>query len=198
MMDNKEKSKNYWDELYINGETGWDIGSAAPAISDYTDQLEKKDIKILIPGCGNAYEAGHLLETGFNNITLIDIAPALTSALEARFEKDWGKKINIITGDFFEHDDKYDLILEQTFLSALPPGKRPQYAEKMRSLLSPGGRLVGVLFNKVFEVSPPHGGSAEEYRLLFQKKFTIHKLEECYNSIERRRGTEVFINLEAI
>ena len=197
-MDNKEISKKYWNDLYINRDTGWDIGFAAPAIRDYTDHLNNRKIKILIPGCGNSYEAAHLLSTGFIDITLIDIAPALTATLEARFANEPGNRIKIITGDFFEHAGKYDLILEQTFLSALPPAMRPGYVDKMHSLLSPGGRLVGVLFNKVFDVSPPYGGSEEEYRQLFKEKFIIHKLEQCYNSIDRRKDSEVFINLEAI
>jgi methyl halide transferase len=196
-MENNDPSKNYWNELYLKQETGWDIGFAAPAIRDYVDQLQDKHIKILVPGCGNAYEAAHLLSSGFTDITLIDIAPALTATLQVRFANELGKRIHIITGDFFEHNGKYDLILEQTFLSALPPDLRTKYADKMHSLLLPGGRIAGVLFNKVFDVSPPYGGTIEEYRQLFQEKFIIHKLEACYNSIERREGSEAFINLEA-
>jgi methyl halide transferase len=134
-------NKDYWNELYQSNDTGWDIGYPSPAIQAYMDQLENKNLSILIPGCGNSYEAEYLLQNGFTNITLIDIAPLLTQALEVRFQhsKD---KVSIITGDFFEHEGKYDLILEQTFLSALPPSLRPAYADKMHSLLNPGGKLI--------------------------------------------------------
>jgi hypothetical protein len=40
-----------------------------------------KDIAILIPGCGNTYEAAYLLEQGFTNVTVIDIAPTLVKIL---------------------------------------------------------------------------------------------------------------------
>jgi SAM-dependent methyltransferase len=166
-------------------------------LKEYIDQLNGKTIAILIPGCGNAYEAEYLLTQGFTNITVIDIAPLLTAALEKKFRKEVGKTINIITGDFFEHEGKYDLILEQTFLSALDPLIRPTYIEKMHSLLKPRGRLVGVLFSQVFEDGPPFGGTLQEYKLLFSKKFKIKTLELCSNSIERRRGSEVFINMIA-
>ena len=65
----------------------------------------------------------------------------------------------------------------------------------MHSLLVKGGHLAGVLFNQEFEGGPPYGGTAQEYKLMFSKKFTIKTLELCYNSIERRKGSEVFINL---
>lgn len=66
----------------------------------------------------------------------------------------------------------------------------------MHELLSPGGKLAGVLFNRRFEESPPFGGSIEEYETLFKPQFEIKVLAPCYNSIERRAGTEVFINLK--
>ena len=196
-MHGKTMSKDYWNNLYNNEETGWDIGFPSPAIKEYVDQLDNKAMPILIPGCGNAYEAEYLLAQGFTDVTLIDIAPSLTTALENKFEKDIGKRIKIITGDFFNHDGTYQLVLEQTFLSALDPSLRTKYADKMHSLLLKGGHLAGVLFNQVFEDGPPYGGTLEEYILMFEGNFIIKKLEVCNNSIERRKGQEVFINLVA-
>ena len=191
-------SKDYWNNLYDKNETGWDIGFPSPVLKEYVDQLTNKDIAILIPGCGNAYEAEYLLTQGFTNVTVIDIAPSLTAVLKTKFKKEAGKSIKIVTGDFFNHAGAYDLILEQTFLSALDPSVRPLYVDKMHSLLSQGGHLAGVLFGKVFEEDgPPFGGTRQEYKMMFSKKFKIKKLEPCYNSIERRKGTEVFINLVA-
>lgn len=196
-MQGKTMSKDYWNHLYNNNETGWDIGFPSPAIKDYIDQLDSRDQSILIPGCGNAYEAEYLLAQGFTDVTLIDIAPSLTAALESKFKEDIDKRMKIITGDFFNHDGRYQFILEQTFLSALDPSVRTSYADKMHSLLRKGGHLTGVLFNQVFEDGPPYGGTVQEYRVLFSKNFEIKKLELCYNSIERRKGMEVFINLIA-
>jgi methyl halide transferase len=47
----------YWSERYEKSQTGWDVGNVSPALKDYFDQLTDKSISILIPGCGNAYEA---------------------------------------------------------------------------------------------------------------------------------------------
>ena len=191
-------SKEYWNSLYDKDEIGWDIGFPSPAIKGYVDQLTNKDNAILMPGCGNAYEAEYLLAQGFTDVTLIDIAPSLTAALDKKFRNEIGNRIKIVTGDFFEHTGMYNHILEQTFLSALDPSVRPIYVDKMHSLLKKDGHLTGVLFGKVFEEDgPPYGGTLQEYKQMFSKKFRIKKLEPCYNSIERRKGAEVFINMIA-
>lgn len=187
-------TKDYWNDLYKKNDIGWDVGKASSPLAAYIDQLTNKDVKILIPGCGNGYEAEYLLKSGFTDITLIDIAPALTEQLKERFKNN-EDHIHIITGDFFEHTGEYDLILEQTFLSALDPSLREAYANQLNNLLKPGGKVAGVLFSKHFDDNPPHGGSIEEYKNLFGEKFIINVLEPCYNSIKRRQGSEVFINL---
>jgi UDP-glucose 4-epimerase len=35
--------KNYWSDRYISGKTGWDIGFASNAISQYLDQIKNKE-----------------------------------------------------------------------------------------------------------------------------------------------------------
>jgi SAM-dependent methyltransferase len=188
--------KNYWDTRYQRQETGWDVGAVSIPLKAYIDQLSDKNISILIPGCGNAYEAEYLLAAGFTNVTLIDISPSLVETLKEKFTASEQQKILIICADFFELDSTYDLVLEQTFFCALDPALRAAYAEKMYALLKPGGKVVGVLFDRGFEGGPPFGGSKMEYERLFAKRFTIKKMEACYNSIGPRSGSELFIILE--
>lgn len=188
-------SDQYWSDRYISGQTGWDTGGPATPLKEYIDQITNKNIAILIPGCGNAYEAAYLAEKGFTNITLIDISAILAQQLKEKFA---GTGIKVLHGDFFHHTNQYDLILEQTFFCALDPVQRKDYAEKMYALLKPGGKLVGVLFNKNFEGGPPFGGNADEYRKLFSPLFNIKTMETCYNSIKPREGTELFIILKKL
>jgi SAM-dependent methyltransferase len=183
----------YWSNRYLENKTGWDIGFGSSPLTKYISQLKDKNISILIPGCGNAYEAEILLEQGFKDVTVLDISPVLTEELKKKFIN---KPIKIINTDFFDHTGEYDLILEQTFFCALDPMQRNDYAEKMVTLLKPGGKLVGVLFNRQFEGGPPFGGTKEEYELLFSKIFSIKKMELCYNSIEARKNSELFIILQ--
>lgn len=192
-----------WDERWKNGQTGWDLRTASPPLYEYCLQIPqalRPAMRVLIPGCGNGYEARFLLEHGFGNITLLDIAPTAVEIMRQRFEADlngdWSDRLQLVCGDFFEHEGQYDLILEQTFFCAIEPVLRPAYVLKMKGLLAPGGRLAGVLFDREFEGGPPFGGNREEYAALFAPHFTIKTLAPCYNSVAPRTGTEVFVILE--
>jgi methyl halide transferase len=103
---------------------------------------------------------------------------------------------NIIIEDFFEHNGKYDLIIEQTFFCAIFPSERKKYAERIYELLNSGGKLVGLLFNHEFDNKfPPYGGTKEEYLEYFNPFFQIKYFSTAYNSIKPRAGRELFINL---
>jgi SAM-dependent methyltransferase len=188
----KTLDKQYWDERYQNADTSWDIGYPSTPLKEYIDQLEDKNISILIPGCGNAYEAAYLLNLGFTNITLIDISGIAAEAVKEKL-KEYGARVKVIYGDFFELQQKFDLILEQTFFCALNPNLRKKYATKMYDLLKENGKLVGLWFNRDFDDSPPFGGNKEEYMNLFAPLFDILVMGTAYNSIPRRAGTELFM-----
>lgn len=187
-------SQEYWNNRYLQDQTGWDIGAVSTPLKEYIDQLSDKHISILIPGGGNSYEALYLLEQGFTDITVIDLAPAVTEKLKHQTES-YQPHIKILTGDFFELSGQYDLILEQTFFCAIDPALRGKYVTKMSELLKPKGKLVGVLFNRSFEGGPPFGGSEAEYRTLFSSTFHQIRMEPCYNSISPRSGSELFVVL---
>lgn len=188
---NNSLDAEYWSGRYQANTAQWDLGQVSPPIKQYIDQLTNKDCRILIPGCGNSYEAVYLLEMGFTNITLIDIAIPLVESLKIKFEGN--NAIQIILGDFFELEQNFDLIIEQTFFCALSPSLRPNYVHQMRSLLMPNGKLVGVLFDRDFEEGPPFGGSKDEYIKLFEPDFIVHTLQPCYNSFVKRQESELFM-----
>lgn len=188
-------NKNYWNERWKNEETGWDIGYASPPIEDYLSQYENKNAKILIPGCGNAHEAEFLPEKGFKDVTILDISDFVVNTLKERFKNH--PEIKVVCEDFFKHDGKYDLMIEQTFFCAIPTAMRNDYAKKSAELLNENGRIIGVMFNKLFEKQgPPFGGTFDEYQMVFKDNFEIEKMEDCYNSIPQRLGNEFFITLK--
>ncbi len=195
-MENSLLDKDYWNNRYQTGQTAWDVGTISTPLKEYIDQWKDKDAAVLIPGCGNAYEAAYLLTLGFSNITLVDIAPAAVEAVSVRLKDFVGKQLRVVCGDFFDLQDKFDLIIEQTFFCALEPALRKAYANKMFDLLSGDGKLVGVLFNRNFEGGPPFGGSKIEYEQLFATSFEILKMEDCRNSILPRAGSELFFILK--
>lgn len=184
-------NKDFWSQRYKNNNTGWDIGSISTPLKEYIDQLENKDLRILIPGAGNSYEAEYLFNKGFKNIIVCDIASEPLQNLKSRVP-DFPEH-QLIQKNFFDLENNFDLILEQTFFCAIPVAKRPDYAEKVFQLLSENGKISGLFFD--FELKPdgpPYGGSKEEYLTYFSPYFKIDIFERCYNSIPPRQGNELF------
>ncbi|MCO5232708.1 MAG: TPMT family class I SAM-dependent methyltransferase [Chitinophagales bacterium] len=194
MQEKIELNQDFWNGLWKNSLTGWDIGAASPPISEFMNQYPDKDAKILIPGCGNAYEADFLVSNGFTNITLIDIAPIAAENLKNKFLNT--PQIHVICGDFYQLEDQYDIIIEQTFFCTFYPEDRRNYASKAASLLKENGEIIGVLFDREFGNShPPFGGNKADYIQIFSEYFDIIKIEKCYNSISPRANSELFIRL---
>lgn len=187
-------NKNFWDLRYQNNEIGWDIGYISTPLKKYIDQLTDKNIKILIPGGGNSYEAEYLNNLDFKNVFVIDISPTALTNLKNRVP-DFPKN-HLINIDFFKLNNSFDLILEQTFFCALTPKLRDNYVLKMNQLLRPNGKLVGLLFNiPLNKDRPPFGGTKKEYLSYFKNYFKIEIMELSYNSISERTNNELFIKL---
>lgn len=185
-------NQSFWNERYDTHQTGWDIGYPSTPLKTYIDQLTDRSLRILMPGAGNAYEVEYLYKLGFENISVIDISDRPLKNFLQRVP-DFPVE-RLIHEDFFEHQGTYDLIFEQTFFCALDPMLRPRYVEKMASLLSDGGKLVGVLFDApMYTDHPPYGGSIAAYQALFSSRLTIHTMEAAYNSIVPRAGSEAFM-----
>lgn len=185
-------NQNYWQQRWESGQIGWDIGYPSTPIKEYIDQLDDKQARILIPGCGNGYEAAYLAEQGYEHTHVIDISSKAVDLVRQKLPASMREQV--IHGDFFEHSGQYDLIFEQTFFCALDPSLRSQYITHMHSLLSDGGCIVGVMFNiPLYDDHPPFGGSEALYRELFSTLFDIEIMEEAHNSIPSRLGNELFV-----
>ena len=187
--------ESYWDNIYKEGNTGWDIGTISTPLKEYFNQLKDTSLKILIPGGGNAYEAEYLYKKGFKNVTIVDISETALNNVQKRVLN--FPKSQLIHQDFFEFEGSFDLIIEQTFFCALDSSLRKEYAKKMYALLNPNGKIVGLLFDfPLTSDGPPFGGSKEEYIPYFKPLFNIEILERCYNSISPRAGRELFFKFQ--
>lgn len=193
-MNKLDNLEAYWTNRYQENLTGWDIGSPSLPLKEYIDQLIKKDIKILIPGAGNAYEAEYLFHQGFSNVFVLDISKVPLEQFKKRVPD--FPSTQLLHSDFFELNDHFDLILEQTFFCSFEPTSenRMAYGKKMQTLLKPDGKLVGVWFKHPLtnESKRPFGGSKEEYLRYLTPHFEVIAFDDCYNSIGPRMGNELF------
>jgi len=188
-------SSQFWEKNYTEKNTGWDLGACSPPIQEWIDKQEDKSIQILIPGAGNAYEAAYFYEQGFTNVHVLDFAQQPIDNFKRNNPN--FPTAHIHCEDFFKHEGEYDIIVEQTFFCALPPEMRKDYVLKIKELLKPTGKLIGLMFNRDFEGGPPFGGNVEEYNALFTPHFHSISFEPCTNSIPPRLGSEVFIDIQS-
>jgi len=187
---------DYWNNRYASSETGWDLNTVSPPIQQYFDRIENHDLKILIPGAGNAWEAEYLYKQGFQQVHLLDYAAIAINNFKKRLPHFPESQLHC--EDFFAHTGLYDCIVEQTFFCAIHPSLRPNYVNKMHALLKPGGILLGLLFNDPLNMDkPPFGGNENEYRKLFQGKFHLDTFQTAMNSIPPRAGREFFFRFRA-
>lgn len=188
-------SESFWENKYKTNKIGWDLGEVSPPLKAYFDQLTDKELKILIPGGGNSYEAEYLFNNGFKNVYVVDLAKSALENIKKRVPN--FPEAQLIHANFFDLDVTFDLVIEQTFFCAINPELRSKYAEKMSNILNKKGKLVGLLFDaKLNEDHPPFGGNKEEYVTYFKPYFNSLKMEKCYNSYPNRQGMELFVKMQ--
>lgn len=188
-----------WDRMWQQKTTPWDRSEPNPALTDALN--EKSIIigpstqsgrrkKVLIPGCGRGYDVLLFASHGYDAYGL-DVSQTAVDACQ-ELDKEQGdddKKYPVkntkvgrgsrqfLAVDFFEDDFSshtnggFDIIYDYTFLCAIPPGMRPQWAKRMSELLAPDGSLICLespLAKPPNAGGPPHGLSSELYMQLFQ------------------------------
>lgn len=187
-------NQEYWQSRYQDKDTPWDTGAITPPIKNFIDQIEDKNLRILIPGAGRAYAAHYLFKNGFKNVYVCDWAPEALAEISLQnpdFPLD-----HLICEDFFKLELTVDLILEQTFFCAISPELRPAYVHKTAALLQDQGVIAGLLFAHEFPFAgPPFGGTEEEYRRLFSPYFNIAQMQISTDSIQPRAGRELFVKM---
>jgi SAM-dependent methyltransferase len=134
-----------WDEKYRKGDVFWDRGAPSPPLRQYLERHPARG-RALVPGCGRGHEVSLAVELGFDAVGL-DIAP--TGIAEA---KELYPKLadRFIVGDLFNPAaalrGTFDVVLEHTCMSGLPPALRTSYRLGIDLTLRPGGLLIGVWF----------------------------------------------------
>ena len=165
-----------WDQSYRTGEVFWDRGAPSPTLKQY---LERNAVRgrALVPGCGRGHEVALAVAHGLDSVGL-DIAPTGITEAKAIYPH-LADRFHV--GDFFDPPanmrDGFDVVLEHTCMSALPPAMRPEYRRGVDSTLRRGGLLVGVWFINPDldpgEEGPPHPLSVETLTALFKNGYEI-------------------------
>jgi SAM-dependent methyltransferase len=165
-----------WEEQYQKGEIFWDKGAASPPMKQYLER-HKVSGRTLVPGCGHGHEVALAVEHGLD-ATGLDIAPTAVAEARALYPK-LAKRF--VAGDLFNppHTMRgaFDVVLEHTCMSALPPSLRADYRRGIDLTLRRGGLLIGVWFiNPNLEPGyegPPFPLSVSDLTALFADGYEI-------------------------
>lgn len=134
-----------WEEQYQKGEIFWDKGAASPPMKQYLE-CHAVSGRTLVPGCGHGHEVALAVEHGLD-ATGLDIAPTAVAQARTLYPH---LAERFVTGNLFnppkEIRSAFDVVLEHTCMSGLPPTLRNDYRRGIDLTLRPGGVLIGVWF----------------------------------------------------
>nr|POE56348.1 putative thiol methyltransferase 2 [Quercus suber] len=210
-----------WDALWQKSITHWDRHAPSPALIDtlaehaatlgpslHASSGTRK--RALVPGCGKGYDvfllAAHgydaygldVSETALARAAELQAAPSFATEYPVADERVGQGTATLLQEDFFLDDFlartggvRFDLIYDYTFLCALPPVTRPQWARRMSQLLAPEGRLVCLewpLHKNVQAGGPPHGLESVVYERLFEKPGAEVRYDAATGKVEKGDG----------
>lgn len=143
----------FWDERFAAGITPWDFGEVPPDLEAWL-AVPRGRMRILVPGCGSAYEARHMAQLG-HDVTAIDFADA---ALAAALKVMGPFSDSLVKADFFDFQPAvFDLVYERAFLCALPRARWRDWGRRMSALVRSGGALAGFFYFDDNRRGPPFG-----------------------------------------
>lgn len=186
-MAQDSSRSDFWETRYRDHVIPWDAGKVPAALLRYAKQL-KPGSRVLIPGCGSAYEAYYLLENGFD-VLAIDFSQAAVEAAQRTLAC---FRDRVRFADFFEFDfgQPYDCVYERAFLCALPPKMWSQYAQRISEIIRPEGALAGFFFFSHSEKGPPFGTTPDGLHALLDPVFELIEDLPVDDSIEVFKGAE--------
>lgn len=197
-MNNEDKAQ-FWEDIYLNQDTGWDLEGVTPVFEYIAEDIKPGNLCII--GCGRGYDAVMFSKKGFN-VTAVDFAPSAINALNQLAAEEL-VNIKTLQKDIFslmpDYLGSFNYIIEQTCFCAIHPTRREEYQTLVRSLLIPGGKLIGLWFpldKKLDKGGPPYGTNVDEVKSIFDIGWKIKKEEFPERSIKPRKGREKLIIFE--
>ena len=192
----QEDNFQFWEDIYLDNDAGWDLGGVTPVFESIAQEMTKG--KLCIVGCGRGYDVIMFAKQGFD-VTAVDFAPFPIQAIR-RMALESSLNINILQADIFslspKYDKKFDYVIEQTCFCAIHPSRRKEYETLVKTILKPGGKLIGLWFpldKHIDEGGPPYGTTIGEVKSVFNIGWEIEKEEFPDLSIEPRKFREKLI-----
>ena len=181
---------DYWNELYLKGDTGWDKGQPSPPlVRMFSERIVPAGATLAVIGAGKGHDALEAARQGYR-VTAVDFAPEAIQAISAA-AKARGLAVEVAQADIFKFTGSFDAVVEHTCFCAIDVARRAEYVQAVIRMLKPKGTLLGLFFAHGREGGPPFDTSETEIRQLFSPHFTVERLVTAPDSLEVRAGKEL-------
>jgi SAM-dependent methyltransferase len=159
----------FWDLRYRARFSPWDAGKVPAQLRAFV-AASPGTRRVLVPGCGSAWDVRYLAESGWDVLGIDFSREALAAA--APVLGPWSARAR--HADFFAPipGEPFEVVYERAFLCALPRRLWAPWSKRMAGLVGPGGVLAGFFFFGESERGPPFPlASHQELAALLEPAF---------------------------
>lgn len=185
-----------WEKAWKEGRTPWDAGDSPPILGELVRGGELPSGRALVPGAGSGYDV-LTLATEERRAVGLELSSVAIERFESLREAAGvpAEHAQLVQQDFFEFEPEapFDLVWDYTFLCAIEPSRRGEWAERIDALLAPEGELVTLIFpvrQGDPDAGPPYPMSPGLVRELLEPRFEAVHLEPVRTSHPARLGKE--------
>lgn len=185
------RDPEFWHNKWAANQLGFHLDDVNPLLVEYWPNT-KPDYqdKVFVPLCGKSEDLVWLAAKhgDVQGVELSNIAvraffaehfyTPMVMPINGQHELFQFDELSIYTGDLFTAPIKpVDIVYDRASLVALPPEMRVDYANRIKSLLNPGGRilLVSLDYPQHEMAGPPFSVAEQEIHALYPE-FKITKL----------------------
>lgn len=145
---------DYWDERYKANDTTFDWFVSFEPLKDLIQSIVRHDHKILVVGCGNSRLSPQLYDSGYQNVTNIDISEVVIHQMKTRYKEldrmEW-LKMDVMKMEF--PDSTFDVVIDKGTVDSLLCGSNSfhnvyQMNKNVARVLKRGGRYIVVTYGQ--------------------------------------------------
>ncbi|WP_105902690.1 thiopurine S-methyltransferase [Vibrio gangliei] len=177
------QDQEFWHNKWAENQIGFHLDDVNPLLTAFWLQLGlARQDNVLVPLCGKSEDLIWLAQKHeeVTGVELSNIAvraffaehfyTPMVTPLNGQHELYQFDELSIYAGDFFTAPlTQYQCIYDRAALIALPPELRAIYAERIKSLLAPGGKilLISLDYPQSEMQGPPFSVPKSEIEVLF-------------------------------
>lgn len=201
MSNDHVNQPEFWENIYDNDDTGWDLGGPTPVFEELAKSPEIIPGSMIVIGAGRGYDARSFAAKGFE-VVAVDFAQQAVEEMHRLSDPD--VPLTILQADIFdlpkEFLHQFDYVLEYTCYCAIDPSRRDAYGEVIGDLLKPGGRYIALAFPIGFYPGgPPFAVSVEELvNQLTKNDMELISREISDATVKPRKGREELLIMKKV